>query len=86
MHRWKIFKTRGGAFSLVAIQFKAEQYITSILLKDKLKMNVKTTSYLMCVGFKRCFIKFSFHFEGGAFGSEGVHLHAQGVLAHPQNP
>ena len=27
-------------------------------------MNVKTTLYLMCVGFKRCFIKLSFHFEG----------------------
>ena len=27
-----------------------------------------------------------FSFWGGAFGSERVHFHVQGVLAHPQNP
>ena len=34
----------------------------------------------------QCYKVFIFNFEGGAFGDEGVHLYAQGVPAHPQNP
>ena len=48
-------------------------------------MNVNTTIKLLDVSLKRCFIEFPFILRG-AFGSERVQLHAQGVPAHPQNP
>ena len=38
--------------------------ITAVLPRYKPKMNIKTTLNLLEIGFKGCFIKFSFHFEG----------------------
>ena len=64
-------------------------YITAILLKYKLKMNVKTTLYLICVGFKRCFIKLSFHFEGVLLAVRGCTCMLRGcsrTLKTPNSP
>ena len=63
-HRWRIVETRGGAFPLVAVQFKAKWLITAVLYRYKPNMNVKTTIILLDVCLKRHFIQFFFHFEG----------------------
>ena len=47
---------------------------------------VLITISLLDIGFKWCLMTFFFCFEEGALGNERVHLLAQGVLAHPQNP
>ena len=48
-------------------------------------MNVKTTLYLICVGLKRCFIKFSFHFEGVLLAVRGA-LACSGGARAPSKP
>ena len=71
-HGWRIVETRGGAFPLVVVQFKAKWWITAILHRYKPNMNVKTTRTLTDIGLKRCFIKFSFILRGCFWQWEGA--------------
>ena len=40
----------------------------------------------LCLYVYKVFYDAFLSFRGGAFGNKGVHLCAQGVLAHPPNP
>ena len=51
-HGWRIVETRGGAFPLVAVQFKAKWWITAVLHRYKPNMNVKTTITLIWYWFE----------------------------------
>ena len=80
-HRWRIVETRGGDFPLVAVQFKAK----AVLQRYKSNLNMKTTISLLDICLNGVSSSFPFILRG-AFGSERVRFHVQGVLAHPQNP
>ena len=85
VHGWRIVETRGGAFPLVAVQFQAEWYITTVLHRYKPNVNVKTTITLLDICMKRCFIKFSFHIEGCFWQWEGA-LSCSGGARAPSKP
>ena len=84
-HGWRIVETRGGAFPLVAVQFKAKWWIIAVLHRYKPNMNVKTTITLMDICLKRCFIKFSFILRGCFWQWEGA-LPSSGGARAPSKP
>ena len=78
-----------GCFPLVAVQFKAEWYITAVLHRYKPNMNVKTNITLLDICLKRCFIRFSFHFEGVLLALRGCTSMFRGcsrTLKTPNSP
>ena len=63
--------------------------ITAVLPRYKPKTNIKTTLHLLEIGFKGCFIKFSFHFEGVLLAVRGCTCMLRGcsrTLKTPNSP
>ena len=84
-HGWRIVETRGGAFPLVTVQFKAKWWITTVLHSCTPNMKVKTTITLMDIGLKRRFINFSFILRGCFWQWEGALPRSGGARA-PSKP
>ena len=81
----ELSKREGVLFHWWAVHFKAKWWITAVLHRYKPNMNVKTTITLMDIGWKRCFINFSFILRGCFWQWEGALPRSGGAQA-PSKP